>query len=63
MLRTVFKMALRKTEGLIALVLTLMSLAISAPDHTTVSRRAVGLTLPQLASSPKGSLQVLIDKK
>ena len=60
-LRTVFKMALRQTEGLIASVLTLMNLTISAPDHTTVSRRAVGLTLPKLASSPKGPLHVLID--
>ena len=61
MLRTAFKMALRQTEGLIASVLTLMNLAISAPDHTTVSRRAVGLTLPKLASAPKGPLHVLID--
>jgi transposase len=61
MLRTAFKMALRQTEGLMASVLTLMNLAISAPDHTTVSRRAVGLMLPKLASSFKGPLHVLID--
>jgi hypothetical protein len=34
----------RQTEGLLASVLTLMDLKISAPDHTTVSRRSV--TLP-----------------
>lgn len=61
MLRAVLKMALRQTEGLMDSVLTLMNLTISAPDHTTVSRRAVGLTLPKLASTPKGPLHVLID--
>jgi hypothetical protein len=42
MLRSAFKMALRQTEGLMASVLTLINLTITAPDHTTVSRRAVG---------------------
>ena len=43
MLRTAFKLPLRQTEGLMASVLKLMGLTISAPDHTTVSRRAVKL--------------------
>ena len=43
MLRTAFKLPLRQTEGLMASVLKLMDLTISAPDHTTVSRRAVKL--------------------
>jgi hypothetical protein len=43
MLRTAFKLALRQTEGPLASVLTLMKLTISAPDHTTISRRAVKL--------------------
>ena len=61
MLRAAFKMALRQTEGLMASVLTLMNLTITAPDHTTVSRRAVGLTVTKSPSVPKGSLHVLID--
>ena len=61
MLRSVFKMALRQTEGLMASVLTLMNLTITAPDHTTVSRRAVGLTVTKSPSAPKGPLHVLID--
>ena len=61
MLRTAFKMALRQTEGLIDSVLTLMNLTITAPDHTTVSRRAIGLTVTKLPSAPKGPLHVLID--
>ena len=59
MLRAAFKMAFRQTEGLMESVLTLMKLPISVPDHTTVSRRAVGLTLRK--SVPKGPLHVLID--
>lgn len=61
MLRSAFKMALRQTEGLMASVLTLMNLAITAPDHTTVSRRAMGLTVTKSPSARKGALHALID--
>src|SRR3984885_9325244 len=61
MLRTAFKLALRQTEGLMTSVLTLMGLTISAPDHSTVSRRAETLPVIQPASVPPGPLHVLID--
>jgi len=61
MVRTAFKLPLRQTEGLMASILTLMDLTISAPDHTTVSRRAVTLPVVQPASVPHGPLHVLID--
>ena len=61
MLRTAFKLVLRQTEGLMTSVLTLMGLAISAPDHSTVSRRAEALPVIQPASVPSGPLHVLID--
>jgi transposase len=61
MLRAAFKLPLRQTEGLMASVLALMDLTISAPDHTTVSRRAVRLPMIRLASLPRGALHVLID--
>jgi hypothetical protein len=62
MVRTVFRLALRQTEGLMASVFTLMDLTISAPDHSTISRRAV--TLPvilQPHSVAHGPLHLLID--
>jgi hypothetical protein len=59
--RTAFKLPLRQTEGLLASVLTLMKLTISAPDHTTVSRRAVKLPVIQPAQVPHDPLHVLID--
>lgn len=58
MLRTVFKMALRHTGGLVDSVRKLMNLSISLPNHTTVSRRAVGLTLLKSPSAPKGRLHI-----
>jgi len=42
-------------------VLTLMGLTLSAPDHTTVSRRAIALRMIQPAQVPPGPLHVLID--
>src|ERR1700732_5216417 len=45
MVRTAFRLALRQTEGLMASVITLVDLTISAADHSTISRRAVALTV------------------
>jgi transposase len=61
MVRTAFKPALRQTEGLMASVITLMALSISAPDHSTISRRAVTLPTIQPDSVPQGPLHLLID--
>jgi hypothetical protein len=61
MLRTAFKLALRQTEGLMTSVFTLMGLTLSAPDHSTVSRRAATLPVIQRAQVPSGPLHVLID--
>ena len=61
MLRAAFKLALRQIEGLMTSVLSLMGLTISAPDHTTVSRRAATLPVIQAPSVPHGPLHVLID--
>jgi hypothetical protein len=61
MLRNAFKLALRQTEGLITSVLALMGLMLSAPDHSTVSRRSVTLPVIQPVSAPQGPLHVLID--
>jgi hypothetical protein len=61
MLRAAFKLALRQIEGLMTSVLSLMGLTISAPDHTTVSRRAVTLPVIQASAVPHGPLHVLID--
>src|ERR1700733_12531337 len=61
MVRAAFSLALRQAEGLMASIITLMDLTISAPDHTTISRRAVTLPVIQPASVPHGPLHLLID--
>jgi hypothetical protein len=46
-LRTVFRLALRQTEGLIGSIMTLLGLDLAIPDHTTLSRRAETLEMPR----------------
>jgi hypothetical protein len=50
MLRAAFKLPLRQIEDLMTSVLSLMGFTISAPDHTTVSRRAMTLPVLQAVS-------------
>jgi hypothetical protein len=42
MVRSAFRLAFRQTEGLMASVIALMGPTLSAPDHTTMSRRVGG---------------------
>jgi DDE family transposase len=46
-LRAVFRLAFRQTEGLIASLIGLLGLTLRVPDHTTLSRRAATLEVPQ----------------
>src|SRR3569832_2534344 len=46
-LRAVFRLAFRQTEGLIGSIISLLGLTLRVPDHTTLSRRAATLEVPQ----------------
>src|ERR671928_282998 len=59
-LRAVFRLGLRRTEGLIGSVLRLLGLELRVPDHTTLSRRAEGLPVPRPRSG-SGPLHLLVD--
>ena len=62
MLRLAFHLALRQTEGLIASIFSLLGVSLSAPDHTTLSRRA--RTMKSISKGcilPDGPLNILID--
>jgi hypothetical protein len=48
MLRTVFGLALRQTEGLVGSVIGLLGLDLAVPDNSTLSRRAKTLEVPPL---------------
>ena len=56
-----FRLALRQTEGLIGSVITLLGLALTVPDHSTMSRRSKTLELPPLRRFGTGPLQLLVD--
>src|SRR4051812_36108622 len=59
-LRAVFRLALRQTEGLIGSILHLLGLALSVPDHTTLSRRAETLEVPRPRSGTE-PVHLLVD--
>ena len=46
-LRTVFDLALRQTEGLIGSIIHLLGIELAIPDHSTLGRRAPTVTLPK----------------
>ena len=59
-LRTIFRLALRQTEGLIGSVIALLGLDLAVPDHTTLSRRAE--TLDVVCPRPGSDLvHLLVD--
>src|SRR5690242_16817402 len=59
-LKAVFRLALRQTEGLIGSIIRLLGLALSVPDHTTLSRRAETLEVPRPRSGPE-PVRLLVD--
>jgi hypothetical protein len=61
MLRLTFHLPLRQTEGFVESIFALLGVAVSAPDHSTLSRRATTLPSVSLGRMPDGPLHVLID--
>ncbi|MGI4793083.1 MAG: IS5 family transposase [Janthinobacterium lividum] len=61
MLRTMFRLALRQTEGLIGSVLALLGLDVAVPDHSTLSRRAETLEVALLPRPGSAPVHLLVD--
>jgi hypothetical protein len=61
MLRAVFRLALRQTEGLVGSILHLLGLELPVPDHSTIGRRARTSKLPARPHLNGGPLQLLVD--
>jgi hypothetical protein len=59
-LRSLFRLALRQTEGLIGSIIALLGLNLAIPDHTTLSRRAETLTVPR-PKMGKAPIHLLVD--
>ena len=62
MLRLAFHLPLRQTEGLMASLFELLGVALSVPDHSTLSRRAMSLaSVSKGCRLPAGPVHLLID--
>ena len=59
-LRSVFRLALRQTEGLIGSIIALLGLDLAVPDHTTLSCRAEDLDVVR-PRSESGPVHLLVD--
>ena len=60
-LRSIFRLALRQTEGLIGSIVGLLGLDLAVPDHSTLSRRAETLQVFPRPRSGIGPLHLLVD--
>ena len=62
MLRLAFHLPLRQTEGLMASLFELLGVALSVPDHSTLTRRAMSLaSVSKGCRLPGGPVHLLID--
>ena len=60
MIKNVFHLSNRATEGFVISVFAMLKLALSVPDHTTMSRR--GKSLPvKLPKKAGGHLDIVMD--
>src|SRR3712207_1176758 len=59
-LRTVFRLPLSQTEGLIGSILQLLGLDLPVPDFSTLSRRAQSLELPAQPRATGGASHLLV---
>jgi transposase len=60
-LRLVFHQPLRQTEGLLRSIADVLGISIAIPDHTTLSRRAGGLTILPKHIDRAEPLHLLVD--
>jgi IS5 family transposase len=60
-LRNIFRLPLRATQGLVASLISLLQLHITAPDYSTLCRRQSSLILPQYKSNHNKPLHLVVD--
>ena len=61
MLRAVYRLALRQTEGLVASLVQVLGLDLAVPDHSTLSRRAKTVTVPTPPAKTNDPVRLLVD--
>ncbi len=60
-LRLIFKLPLRQAEGFLRSILSLMSIDLEAPDHTTISRRSQSLDVDLQRVASDGPIHLIVD--
>lgn len=60
-LKSVFHLNLRATQGLLSSVIELMALELPVPDYTTLCRRQGRLAMPRLGNGSHGARHVIVD--
>jgi hypothetical protein len=60
-MRSVYKLPLRQTEGFVNSLIKLLELDISSPDHTTISRRSEDLEVISKSLKKEVPITILID--
>jgi hypothetical protein len=60
-LKSVFHLSLRATQGFLGSVVTLMRLELPVPDYSTMSRRQAGLAVSLPPASCSGARHVVVD--
>ncbi len=61
MVREVFHLGLRQTQGFMSSLIALMGLSLECPHYTTFCRRQQGLTLPLPRQQAAAALHVVVD--
>ena len=62
MVRLVFHLPLRQTEGLMSSIFELLGVSLSVPDHSSLSGRAMNLkSISRGCTVPEGPVHLLID--
>ena len=59
--RSLFKQALRQTEGLIISIIQLLDLDLKIPDHTTLSRRLGKIKIPKKSKMSEDPKMIIFD--
>jgi Transposase DDE domain len=60
-LKSVFHLSLRATQGFLGSAVTLLGLGLPVPDYSTMSRRQAGLAISLLPASRSGARHVVVD--
>ncbi len=61
MIRQVFRLPLRQTEGLLTSLVRLMDVDIAVPDYSCLSKRSIDLRLERLVSTVTAGSHILVD--